>query len=117
MTTVVKPSFSFRWKTPDGPTTIFITNEEHPEVQIFIGKAGGSVGAFAYALAGMTTLALKSNTLEEVIQFLSDISSDRATFIAPGVACRSTAEALSFALLEFRRVKGTDSRRSITVSS
>ncbi len=108
MNTSIVPSTSYRWTTPDGVTTIFVTHTEPPEVQIFIGKAGSTVSAWAYALAQMTTYALRHSTLDEVILLLSNISSDRATFIKSGVECRSTAEALSFALSEFKRAKRSE---------
>lgn len=102
--TTIIPNFSFRWKTPDGDTTIIVLDSTPPEVQLFIGKAGSRVSAWAYALARMTNIALRYMSLDAVITELADISSDRSTFVN-NVECRSTAEALSFALSEYKRVK------------
>lgn len=106
MTSVSIPNHSFRWKTPDGDCTIFILDSDPVQVQLFIGKGGSTMGAWAWALAEMTNFALESRSLDEVIDKLSDISSDRATF-SNNVQCRSTAEALSFSLSEYKRAKRT----------
>lgn len=107
MTTIA--NWSFRWKTPDGACTIFVSDESTPHIQIFIGKAGSTISAWAWALAEMTNFALSSQTLEAVIEKLSDISSDRSVF-SNNVHCRSTAEALAFSLIEYKRAKHVRSK-------
>lgn len=102
MTATSVQNWSFRFKVPEGSTTIFIENSNPPHIQIFVGKAGTVVAGYAYALAEMTNLALASNPLDVVIDKLTDISSDHSVF-HNGVWCRSLAEAVSFALLEYSR--------------
>jgi hypothetical protein len=110
------PNFSYRWRTPDGDVTIFIVDDIKPSIQIFIGKCGSTVAAWAYALAEMTTFALENRSLDEVIDKLSNISSDRVTF-SRGVQCKSTAEALAFSLLEYKRAKLNDARTANKASN
>lgn len=102
MTVSIIPNMSFRWKTPDGDTTIFVMDTDPISIQVFIGKAGSRTSAWAHALARMITFALQSNSIDSVIQELSEITSDHATFVN-NVQCRSTAEAISFALTEYKR--------------
>ncbi len=104
MTTTITPSTSYKWKTPDGEAFVFIAETTPITVQIFIGKAGTSVASWAWALAEMTNFALEARSVDDVIEKLNDITTDRAVF-HNGAECRSTAEALAFSLMEHKRGK------------
>lgn len=106
---VSNPSWSFRYKTPEGSTTIIVQDLPRPHVQIFVGKAGTVVAALAHTVAELTNHCLEHQTLDSVIDLLSGISSDVSVYNAnSSVWCRSLAEAVSFALLEFSRKKSRD---------
>ena len=98
------PNFSFRVPSPDGMSTVFISEEESgPHIQIFIGKAGSSVSAWSNALAAMATFALRTTSLNEVIDTLADITTDRVAY-RDGVSSRSGPEALVIALRTYRDI-------------
>lgn len=102
----VTTGYSFRFRTPDGTAIIIIDEREDGQPQhIFynIGKAGTSVSAWAHALARMTSFALQSKSLQEVIDELADIASDRVIF-SNGKSVRSGPEALCFALMQYKNI-------------
>lgn len=99
----VTDNYTFRYKTPDGTAIIIITDEAHPTVQILIGKTGSSIAAWAAGFSGLLTYALESRPIEDVVTLLADITTDKVAFHR-GVECRSTPEAVSFALLEYSRI-------------
>lgn len=97
-------NFTHRIKTPDGTAIISIVYSkpgviEHLEMNI--GKAGSAVAAWCNAFSRMTFLALQSTSLDEVIDLLSDIATDRVVY-ADGVTCRSGPEAMAIALRNYR---------------
>jgi hypothetical protein len=97
-------NYNFRVPSPDGPATIFITESpDGPFIQIFIGKAGTSVAAWSDALAAMTTFALRSTSLDEVINALADITTDRIAYRGD-TSSRSGPEALVIALRTYREI-------------
>ena len=98
------PSFAFHWKTPDGTTNVIIEDTSPPRIQVFIGKNGSSVASWAFAVAELVNLALESATLEEVIETLTEITTQNSTWNASGVECRSTPEAIAFSLLEYKKI-------------
>jgi hypothetical protein len=100
--------FAFRWSTPDGNATIFVTETNPISVSITIGKAGTSVAGWAYALAELVNLALKNSSIDEVIDILTNITTHQSAFNSNGMQCRSTPEAVSFALIEYRRIKAKE---------
>jgi hypothetical protein len=97
-------NYSFRVPSPDGPATVIISEmPSGPHIQIFIGKAGTSVAAWSDALAAMTTFALQSTSLDEVINALADITTDRIAFRGDTYS-RSGPEALVIALRTYREI-------------
>jgi hypothetical protein len=102
------PMLAFRWTTPDGTANIFITETNPISISVTIGKAGTSLSSLVYALVYFINEALKHQELEEVIEFLQDITTSRAAFNTNGVQCRSTPEAIAFALTEFKQIKARE---------
>lgn len=102
-------SYRFIYTTPDGVTNIHVTEANPLFIQINIGKAGTSVASWAYALAELTNLALESHPLASIIDKLKDISTSQSV-IKDGVECRSTAEAVGFALTEYSMLKLKEER-------
>ena len=114
MTTMTKtdtfPMYSFRWTTPDGTANIFVTETNPITISITIGKAGTSIAGWAYALSHLVNLALEDHPVEHVIDILTDITTHQAAYNSNGVQCRSTPEAVAFALIEYKRIKQKEAR-------
>ena len=94
-------SWSFRYKIPEGSTTIFVLETSPVQVQIFIGKAGTVTAALAHTVGRLTNVMLAHKSLDDVIDLLSGIRSDSGVWNKNGSWCTGLSEALSFALLEF----------------
>lgn len=100
-------SLTIQEPTPEGEAFIIIV-EESPgkinHIEFQIGKSGTTVRSYTYALAQLVTFLFeKGATIEEVIEKLSDISSDRAPRLnAGGSYNRSGAEALANALRQYK---------------
>lgn len=99
------PMYSFRWTTPDGTANIFVTETNPVTISITIGKAGTSIAGWAYALSQFVNRSLRTDTLDEVIDILTDITTHQSAYNSNGVQCRSTPEAVAFALTEYKRIK------------
>lgn len=79
----IRNSYSIRVPSPDG--TIFVhCIEKSPgileEIDINIGKSGSSVLAWANGLSRMINLALKHQSLSDILSELSLISSDKSVY-------------------------------------
>lgn len=113
--------FTFMVKTPDG--TIFVTVMEDTDkrpcgVHIHLGKSGGSANAWAQTLARTMNLALDNGAaINDLIEQLSQHTTDRSQRNDNGVEIRSGVEGVAYALMQYRRekyrehlsiVKGTD---------
>jgi len=105
------PNYSFHWKTPDGVATIFIIESSPISINVFIGKSGTSLAAMIYALVEFINLSFRSSSIEDVISILSDITTQTSVLLVPGIECRSTPEAISFALTEYVRIKKREAKR------
>lgn len=99
------PMYSFRWTTPDGTANIFVVETNPVTISITIGKAGTSIAGWAYALSQFVNRSLRTDTLDEVIDILTDITTHQSAYNSNGVQCRSTPEAVAFALTEYKRIK------------
>jgi len=101
-------NFTFSLPTPDGDATIFIVEGEDGKivrVDITIGKAGSSVAAWCNGFSRMLTFAInKGVSLDDVIEELSDIASDRFQF-SDGVPIRSGPEAMAIAFKKYRAIR------------
>jgi hypothetical protein len=106
------PMVSFKWTTPDGKAVIFITETDPIEVSVTIGKSGTSLASLLYALTHFINETLKHKSIDEVIDILQDITTARSVYNTNGVQCRSTPEAIAFALLEYKKLKAQENAKS-----
>ncbi len=98
--------FSIRVSTPEGMATIVIVENNPGEVvNIFynIGKAGSSIHAYAFTLAQLALVNIQKRGLVMAIEELSNITTDRHPHDVSGLHARSGPEALSIALIEYKR--------------
>lgn len=97
-------SFNIRERTPSGTAYIIITEARPGEIvkiDFQIGKTGSEVRAYNYAISELSTALLaRGASVEELIQFLLDITSDRAGRFGAGEN-RSGVEALANALRKY----------------
>lgn len=102
-------SSTHRVEAPEG--TVFVTIIENDNgkpiaVDINIGKAGSTTQAWAKGMSRVITTSLENGTpLEHIIADLSTQNSDRVRLIRGGVIIRSGADAVGFALMEYKRSK------------
>jgi hypothetical protein len=101
----IDPMISFRWTTPDGKAIIFITETNPIEISVTIGKSGTSLAAMLYALCVFINETLKTKSIDDVIDILQNITTSRSVYNTSGIECRSTPEAIAFALLEYKKLK------------
>lgn len=106
------PLYSFRWTTPDGTANIFVIETNPLTISITIGKAGTSIAGWAYALSQFVNRSLRTDSLDEVIDILTDITTHQSAYNSNGVQCRSTPEAVAFALMEYKRIKLKEQRNA-----
>lgn len=104
--TDIKGSYSFKFTTPDGVATVFIVEKEQgivEKIDYFVGKAGSSVSAWAFALVEFINFSIKKGmTLNEVTNTISNITSGRSVRSINGLDCRSGPEAIFLALMKYR---------------
>lgn len=75
-------------------------------IQIFYGKAGSAVSAWAAALSRTCSLVLDhGGDINNLIAELSEIKTDRAQRHVNGVVITSDVEAVCYALMQYRREK------------
>lgn len=95
-----------RVRTPDGTLFAIVIENADGTINSFqftIGKAGNAVTAWATALAGIMTLAVKNGvTLEQLMSELSGITSEREAR-SVGSTCRSGPEGVWMALVRYKR--------------
>jgi hypothetical protein len=106
--------------TPDGKATIIFVEEDKGKIyKIFftIGKAGSSINAWAFALAEMVAVSIRSGRdLADIISDLSSITSSRAVYTTNGLACRSGPEALMIGLMRYRDMYKNVSKHKVEYS-
>lgn len=98
---------SIRVKTPDGTMTVFITEDETGNpflLNIFLGKAGTSVAAWAAATATLCSALLESRKsgISDLVQMMSGITSARSLRLVDGISVSSGPEGLVLALMKYR---------------
>lgn len=99
-------NITIRIRTPDGTLFVMVNEKDGKPESIFlqIGKAGAAVGAWANALAGILTLAIeKGATLDELINTLANITSDRSARTIES-NCRSGPEGVWMGLVRYRKI-------------
>lgn len=99
-------SLAIQEPTPEGTAYIIIVEEEPGKIAFInthIGKAGTSLRSYTFAIDELVSaLFSRGSSITEVIELLTDISSDRAPRLAAGGSYnRSYAEALANALRKY----------------
>lgn len=100
-----QPNVTIRIRTPDGTLFVWVNEKDNKieSVKLQIGKAGAAVAAWADAMAAMINLALShGTTLDELIETLSNITSDRSARTIES-NCRSGPEGVWMALIRYRK--------------
>jgi len=100
-------NISVRVSTPEGMATIFIS-EHKPgyihSIQIFIGKAGQPIRAMAEALANSVLLSISKTGINNTIEYLDGLSSDRVSrYSNNDLIAKSLPDALAIALGVYKR--------------
>jgi len=102
-------NLTFRVETPDGEMFVSVMEDKQEKIcaiDIKIGKAGSSLGAWAHSFARLITMAIEHGvTVEELITELSSQTSDRLRLNNNGVNVRSGVEGVYVALTEYKRDK------------
>jgi hypothetical protein len=106
------PMYSFSYRTPDGRVYVFVTETQPVSIRITIGKPGTSVAAWADALTGLVNELLHHRPVDEISSLLDGISSGSSAYNTNGSLCRSTPEAVSFALVEYLQQKRREEKRN-----
>ena len=104
------PMYPFTYRTPDGTVHVFITETNPISIRITIGKAGSSVAAWADAVQSLTNALLQHKSVDDVEDLLRDIATGSSTYNTNGFLCRSTPEAVAFALMEYIQRKKKEKR-------
>ena len=104
--TEIRNSINIKATTPDG-TAYIIIDEDYPgkinRVYFNVGRSGTSVNAWAHCVAELVTELLHDGKeLNDVINILSNITSQRSTRSINGIECRSGPDALFIALMKYR---------------
>ena len=106
-------------KVPTTAGTMFVAIMENLEgsvcgIQLNIGKAGGEVSTAAHAVARLCNLALdKGASVTEIIQELSNHTTDRSVVASNGTTVRSVIDGIVHALIEYNRDKYAASLKRI----
>ena len=112
--TTIRGSYSFKFLTPDGNATIFISEKEIGKIEridYFIGKAGSSVAAWSHALIEFINFAFDKNIpLNDVINKISNITTGMNVRSISGIKCKSGPDAIFLALMKYR---GMSNRNNI----
>lgn len=100
---------SIRVPTPDGTAFVNIIEDDTGkpiQVIIIIGKAGVALAAWAEAVARLCTLLLQNGAgINNLIQELSLINSDRSRVLQDGEVIRSGPAGIVQALIKYRHAK------------
>ena len=111
MTTQVFESEVIRAKTPDGTLYLMVMQNKDKSIagfNIAIGKAGAPLAAWTFAVTALMNLAVqKGATIEDLLETLSNITSDRVARSATSV-CRSGPEGVWQALVKYRQRPSVD---------
>jgi hypothetical protein len=86
-------------------------------VELYIGKAGSNLAAWADSASSLVNLALESGVpLNSIIASLLGISSDKATRIAD-IEIKSGPDSLAIGLLKYKRIKLEQSLNALGINN
>lgn len=112
-------SSTYRIYTPDG--TMFInmiedTNRQVIAIDIQVGKAGGSLRAWAHCFGRLLTMALEHGaSIEEIAAELSSQTSDRSKRYANGIQVRSGPEGVYTAIMMHKHSRFDEQSREMNL--
>ena len=110
-------STSLKVHTGNGTMYVFVLEDTRGvpvAIQATIGKCGTALFAWAYALAELANTILdKGGTLNEIIQALSNITSDNHSVTGNKVPIRSGPEGFKYALEMYQQDKRDRANRVI----
>jgi len=97
-------SVTIKVKTPDGSMFVTIAEKDNEpvQIQINIGKAGGSLQAWSNVTAELCTLALSLGAKVEQLIEIARVTSDRSVTDDSGRDIRSGPDGLAHALRVYR---------------
>lgn len=110
-------NITFQVKTPDG--MMFVTVLEDADKKpvgfhINIGKAGAAIAAWSQALARIMSLAVdKGAAVNDIIEELSSLTSDKEVTLERGEKVRSGPEGVVVALFNYRNEKFLELTRTL----
>lgn len=110
------PSMTVEVNTPDGVLYYTICEDgDNSPIRVIstFGKAGTTLAAWAYAVDVLTNMLLERGTkIDSLIEGLSQISASKPLRTLEGIKVGSGPEGLVVALLEYKRQKYRELRRT-----
>lgn len=100
-------AYSVKVRSPNGTMFIVIGEENNKpvHVQVFIGKAGSNLVAYATTIALLCTKLLEVGiSLESIIELISNTTSDKSVFHG-NIPIRSDVDAIVYAFGRYRKQK------------
>lgn len=94
--------------SPDGSMSVIFSEEKGKviQIQIFIGKAGSTLRAWATSFAEVMTLGLQRGvTVDDFYNVLVEQTSDKNVMLKPGYYIHSGPEAVAVAILKYKAFK------------
>lgn len=114
-------TISVRVPTPDGTAFVNIIEDENGKpmhIIVNIGKAGVSVAAWAEATSRLLTMLLERGvTLNELIDELSSITSEKVKIMSDNSKIRSGPEGIAVAFIKYRHGKFNDLKKTLGAAS
>lgn len=105
---LVFDAVTIKVKAPEGDMIVIFSEDKGKpvRVEIFIGKAGNTLRAWATSFAESITVGLENGaSLEEFCNVLYDQASDKSVTDDSGLAVRSGPEAFALAILKYKRYR------------
>jgi|SRR6478735_8094885 len=99
---------SIRVKAPEGDMIVIFSEDDNKpvRVEIFIGKAGNTLRAWATSFAEIISLALQNGAdLDELCNVLYGQVSDKNVMDTSGLVVSSGPEAFALAILKYKAYK------------
>jgi hypothetical protein len=111
----ILPNWTFMQETPAGRLYIVITEKDGKPFQIFINgpKNGTEIRAICNLVERLATEMLPDK-LPNLINHLSNITTDKSRKDKNGIECRSISEGIFIVLLKYQRMKVKEIMKTLT---
>lgn len=113
------PSVSYQVPTPMGMLYIVIVEDGDNKpiaFQLFIGKPGAEIQALTQTMARLMTIVLdRGGTVNDLIQEMSNHTSDHSRSVGNGNTIRSVPDAVVYALMQYRSGKFQETREKLGI--